>query len=130
MDNIQLAQQQYISEWHDNFVNYVGGLLSLVGAMENHPSATDEDKKGLSQIKILLHGREALEIERSLAEADVKQDVLNKIEKLNKDLVDMAIEHLSTDAVVKEFLKRLSYYQIEQNKRMAEIKLKDLQILK
>ena len=130
MDNITLAQQQYISEWHDNFVNYVGGLLSLVGAMENHPSATDEDKKGLSQIKMLLHGREALEIERSLAEADVKQDVLNKIEKLNKDLVDMAIEHLSTDAVVKEFLKRLSYYQIEQNKRMAEIKLKDLQILK
>lgn len=130
MDNITLAQQQYISEWHDNFVNYVGGLMSLVGAMENHPSATDEDKKGLSQIKMLLHGREALEIERSLAEADVKQDVLNKIEKLNKDLVDMAIEHLSTDAVVKEFLKRLSYYQIEQNKRMAEIKLKDLQILK
>ncbi len=130
MDNIQLAQQQYISEWHDNFVNYVGGLMSLVGAMENHPSATDEDKKGLSQIKMLIHGREALEIERSLAEADVKKDVLNKIEKLNKDLVDMAIEHLTTDVVVKEFLKSLSYYQIEHNKRLAELRLKDLQILK
>lgn len=128
MDNIQLAQQQYISEWHDNFVNYVGGLMSLVGAMENHPSATDEDKKGLSQIKMLVHGREALEIERSLAEADVKKDVLNKIEKLNKDLVDMAIEHLTTDVVVKEFLKSLSYYQIEHNKRLAELRLKDLQI--
>lgn len=104
--------------------------MSLVGAMENHPSATDEDKKGLSQIKMLLHGREALEIERSLAEADVKKDVLNKIEKLNKDLVDMAIEHLTTDVVVKEFLKSLSYYQIEQNKRLAELRLKDLQILK
>ena len=79
---------------------------------------------------MVLHGREALEIERSLAEADVKQDVLDKIEKLNKDLVDMAVEHLSTDAVVKEFLKKLSYYQIEQNKRLAEVKLKDLQILK
>lgn len=129
MDNIQLAQQQYISEWHDNFVNYIGGLISLVGAMESHLSATDEDKKGLSQIKMVLCGKEALEIERSLAEADVKQDVLDKIEKLNKDLVDMAIEHLSTDAVVKEFLKKLSYYQIEQNKRLAEVRLKDLQIL-
>ena len=76
MDNIQVAQQQYISEWHDNFVNYIGGLMSLVGAMENHPSATDEDKKGLSQIKMVLHGREALEIERRLAEADVKQDIM------------------------------------------------------
>lgn len=130
MDNIQLVQQQYISEWHDNFVNYVGGLMNLVVAMENHHSATDEDKKGFDQIKMVLHGREALEIEHSLAEADVKQDVLDKIEKLNKDLVDMAIEHLSTDAVVKEFLKKLSYYQIEQNKRLAEVKLKDLQILK
>ena len=130
MDSLQIAQQQYISEWHDNFVNYIGGLLSLVGAMENHPFATDEDKKGIEQIKSLLHGREALEIEHSLAEADVKQDVLDRIEKLNKDLVDMAIEHLTPDAVVKEFLKKLSYYQIEQNKCLAEIKLKDMQLLK
>lgn len=78
----------------------------------------------------MLQGREALEIERSLGEADVKQDVLDMIEKLNKDLVDMAIEHLTTDVVVKEFLKKLTYYQIEQNKRLAEIRLKDLQLLK
>lgn len=129
MVNIQISQQQYISEWHDNFVNYIRRLMSLVGAMENHPSATDEDKKGLGQIKMVLQGREVLEIERSLAAEDVKQDVLDKIEKLNKDLVDMAIEHLSTDAVVKEFLKSLSYYQIAQNKRFAEVRLKDLQLL-
>ena len=103
MDNIQLAQQKYISEWHDNFVNYIRGLISLVVAIESNPSATDEDNQ---------------------------EDVLDKKEKLDKNLVDMAIEHLSTDAVVKEFLKRLSYYQIEQNKHLAEVRLKDLQILK
>ena len=130
MDNIQVAQQQYISEWHDNFVNYIGRLMSLAVAMGSHPSATDEDKRGLSQIKIMLQGRVAQEIELSLAEADVKQDVLDKIERLNKDLVDMAIEHLSTDEVVEKFLKKLSYYQIEQNKHLAEVRLKDLQILK
>ena len=85
---------------------------------------------GFDQIKLLLHGREALEIERSLAEADIRQDVLDKIEKLYKDLVDMAIAHLTTDAVVKEFLKKLTYYQIEQNKRLAELRLNELQILK
>lgn len=129
MNSIQPAQQHYISSWHDNFVTYINGLLCLVEAMEHHPSATNEDKKGFDQIKLLLHGREAHEIERRLAEADVKKDVLNKIEKLNKDLVDMAIEHLTTVAVVKEFLKKLTYYQIEQNKRLAEIRLKDLQLL-
>ena len=88
------------------------------------------DKKAFEQLNLLLHGSPALDIERSLAEADVKQAVLDKIEKLNKDLVDMAIEHLTTDAILKEFLKKLTYYQIEQNKRLAEIRLKDLQLLK
>lgn len=130
MTNIQLAQQQYISEWHDDFVKHIRGILGVIELMENHPSATNEDRRGFEQIKKLLRGREALEIERSLAEADVKPEVLDKIEKLNKDLVDMAIEHLSTEALVKEFLKKLSYYQIEQNKRLAEIRLYELQILK
>ena len=125
-----MAQRQYIYEWHENYVSYIRGLLRLVGAMENHPFATDEDRKGFEQIKMLLHGGEAREIERSLAEGDDKQDVLDRIEKLNKDLVDMAIGHLTTDAVVKEFLKMLTYYQIELNKRLAEIRLKDLQLLK
>jgi len=130
MINIQAVQQQYISEWHDDFVKYIGGILGVIELMEKHPSATDEDKRVFDQIKKLLHGREALEIERSLAEADVRKEVLYKIEKLYKDLVDMAIEHLSTEALVKEFLKKLSYYQIEQNKRLAEIRLYELQILK
>ena len=102
----------------------------MVEVMENHPCATDEDKKGFEQIKKLLLGRVVIEIERNLAEADVKQDVLDKIERLNKDLVDMAIKHFTTDVVVKEFLKKLTYYQIEQNKHLAEIRLKDLQLLK
>lgn len=130
MDSIQLAQHQYISDWHSSFVNHIRWLLAIIEVMENHPSATDEDKRGFDQIKKLLHGREALEIERSLAEADIKQDVLDKIEKLYKDLVDMAIEHLSTEALVKEFLKQLSYFQIEQNKRLAKIRLTDLLLLK
>lgn len=129
MANIQITQQQYISEWHDDFVNHIGGILGIIEVMENHLSATDEDKRGFEQIKKLLHGKEALEIERSLADADVKQEVLDKIEKLYKDLVNMAIEHLSTEALVKEFLKKLSYYLIELNKRLAEIRLTDLQML-
>lgn len=66
-------------------MKYIGGVLSMVGVIENHHCATDEDKKGFEQIKKLLLGREALEIERRMGEADVKQDVLDKIEKLNMD---------------------------------------------
>jgi len=130
MNTIEDAQRQYISEWHDDFVNYIGGLWSIVEAMMNHPSATENDKKGFDRIKLLLHGKDAVEIERRLANADVKQDILDKIEKLDKDLLDIAIEHLETDIVVKDFLKKLSYHQIEYNKRLAEIRLNNLQLLK
>lgn len=128
MDNIQLAQQKYISEWHNNFVSYIGGLLGLVEVMMNHPSATDEDKKGLDQIKMLLHGKEILDIERRLAEADVKQEVLDKIAKLEKDLAYMGIDHLTTDQLVKEFLKTLLYLKVEQDKQAEKARLENLQI--
>lgn len=130
MVNIQIVQQQYISEWHDNFVNHIRGILGIIEVMTNYPSATDKDKRGFDQIKMLLNGREVLEIERSLAVSDVKREVLDKIEKLYKDMVDVAIEYLSTEALLKVFLKKLSYYQIEQNKRLAERRLNDLKLLK
>lgn len=130
MNTIEDAQRRYISEWHDGFVNYIRGLWGIVEVITKHPSATDKDMKGFGRIKMLLHGRDALEIERRLVNADIKQDILDKIEKLNKDLVDTAIEHLATDIVVKEFLKKLSYHQIEHNKHLAEIRLNDLQLLK
>lgn len=46
MKTIQIVQQQYISEWHDYFVKYIGGFLGIVETMMTYPSATDEDKKG------------------------------------------------------------------------------------
>ncbi len=46
MNTIEDAQQQYISEWHDDLVNYIGGLSSIVEAMMNHPYVTGNDKKG------------------------------------------------------------------------------------
>ena len=99
------------------------------GAMENHPSATDEDKKGFEQIKMLLHCKEAFEIKHSLAEVDVKQAVLDKIEKLNKDLVDVAIEHLATDAIVKKFI--FDDFEIRHKflLKKLEMKSKELTIL-
>lgn len=51
------------------------------------------------------------------------------MEKLYKDLVDEAIEHLRTDVIVKEFWKQLSYLKIEQDKHGAEIRLNALKLL-
>ena len=48
----------------------------------------------------------------------VKQDTLDKIEKLNKNLVDMGVGHMTASPLAKEFLKKLSYYQIEQSSKV------------
>lgn len=93
-----------------------------------HPQATDKDKQALDLIKLLLHGKEAQWIEQELAAGIVRQDTLDRIEKLDKNLTDLAVEQMTVAPLVKEFLKRLTYYQIEQNKREAVMKLNDLRI--
>lgn len=93
------------------------------------PEASEEDKRRLDGIRLILNGRDAADVERYLAAADIRQEVLDKIEKLSNDMVDMATEHLTTGAVVKEFLKKLAYYHTEQNKHLAEVRLKKLAVV-
>lgn len=121
-------QQQYISEWHDSFVNFIGGLLGLVESLIVLPEATDEDKRALDQIKLMLNCRDVKDIENTLANGIVRHDTLDKIEKIHKDLVDISVEHMIVAPLTKEFLKALSYYQIGQNKALAKMRINELLI--
>ena len=121
-------QQQYISEWHDNFANHISGLLSLVETLLIQPNVIDKDKQAFDELKMILNGKDAKDIEQTLAKGIVKQDTLDKIEKLYKDLTDKAIEKKTVAFLAKEFLKKLSYSQIEQAKSFSSQKLLELQI--
>ena len=103
------TQQQYISNWHDSFVSYIKQYEALIAALIALREATDEDKQVLDKVKLMLHGKDAQDVEKDLAEETVSKSTLDKIEKLNKDIADVAVEQLKTDAVVKEFLKRLTH---------------------
>ena len=94
MDNIQIAQRQYIANWHDSFVNYIRNLLCVVTTLMASPDAREEDKRGLDSIKLILNGQDAEDVERDLASGVVKRSTLDKIEKLNKDLADTCLEHI------------------------------------
>ncbi len=121
-------QQLYISEWHDNFVNFIVGLLGFIESLIILPEATDEDKRALNQIKLMLNSKDAKDIESTLANGTVRHDTLDKIEKLYKDLVDISVERMTIAPLTKEFLKALSYYQIGQNKTLAKMRINELQI--
>lgn len=122
------TSRQYIANWHDSFVDYIGSLLGVVAGLMTMPEASEEDKKVLEGIKMMLNGRDAQDVERDLAAGVVKKSTLDKIEKLNKDMVDIAIEHLTTDAVIKEFLKQLTHIKIERDKASEKERLSALQI--
>lgn len=121
-------QQQYIADWHDDFVKYINGLLSFIETLVILPQATDEDKRAFDQVKIMLHSKEAKDIEHDLATGIVRQETLDKKEKLDKDLADYAIDHMTLAPLAKEFLKKLSYSQIERNKQYSLLRLYELQI--
>ena len=89
---------------------------------------SDIDKQVFDKVKLMLHGKDAQDVEKDLAESRVSKNTLDKIEKLNKDIADIALEQLKTETVVKEFLKRLTHLKIEQDKKAEELRLKTLNI--
>ena len=80
-------------------------------------------------IKEFLIGNDVIDIKNRLTESTIRCSTLDKIEKVYKDLVDLAIDHLHESPIFKQFLKNLSHAQIEQNKRIETERLKMLGIL-
>ena len=125
---MQTVQQQYITNWHDCFVGFIRQYETLIVALIALPEVPYEDKQVLDRLKLMLHCKDAQDVEKDLAEGTVSKSTLDKIEKLNKDIADVAVEQLKTDAVVKEFLKRLTHLKLEQDKKAEELRLRALNI--
>lgn len=122
------TQTQYITNWHNSFVEYIHKLQLLVNGLIMNPNITEADKRGLHLCQMLLNGKDVQDIEKSLNEGIVNQGVLDKIEKLNKDLVEVAIEYFHTEAIVKEFWKQLAHIKIERDKQAEADRLNILKI--
>lgn len=126
--NFLTIQQQYLANWHDSFINYVNHMLSVVATLEIQPQATDIDKQGFDALKLLLNSKNVQDVENDLAHGEVSQATLNKIEKLNKDLGNIAIDHLDANPLWKQFLKQLYNMKVENDKAAELMRLRALQI--
>ena len=126
--SLTLPQAQYLDNWHKSFQTYIKNLFAMITAFEMLPQTTEADKQGLQEIKLLLAGKDVMDVESELSKGVVQQSTLDKIEKLNKNLVDVAVEHLQTDLLVKEFLRQLFYLKIAQDKKAEELRLSVLKI--
>lgn len=125
-------QQQYLANWHNNFVKYVQWLWTYMGTFENHPLATDMDKRGLDAIKVVLSGSDVVKIEKNLSEGSttgaLKKETLEMIEKFNMSIVEISLDHSTATPLWKEFLKQLFHQQIERGKEAERMRLKELKI--
>ena len=77
-----------------------------------------------------MSGDEVDAIEEGLSSGIVTDDILDRIENLNKKLVDTIVERIKTDELVKDFLKRLYYLIIEREKNAEKMRLNMLRISK
>ena len=87
------------------------------------PIATDLDKLALDECKVLLLGKAVQNVERGLSEGVLTREMLDSIEKLQKDLVDIALKYVQACSIVRVFLKVLSYSRIEHEKEASIIRL-------
>ena len=111
-----ISQQLYIANWHDSFVNYIGCMLGVVAVLLAKPKATEVDKRALDDIKFILNGRDAADVEHDLATRGVKKSALDKIEKLNKDLADICLEYIQMNLLVRKFWRQMTHIKIERDK--------------
>lgn len=121
-----MTQQQYLTNWHDSFVNYVNQILATIASVEKSSQATEEDKRGFEMVKVLFKGKDVQDVERDLAEGVVRQSTLDKIEKLNKDMGDIVIDHLDASPVWKQFLKQLYHLKVDNDKNAEVMRLNAL----
>ena len=123
------TQRKYIADWYQSFTTYIDGLKTFISGLMILPEATDEDKRALERCLLTLSGKDVQDVDKALSEGKVNKAVLSKVEKLNKDLVDEAVEHLRTDALVREFWRQLSYLKIDHERHETETRLNALKLL-
>lgn len=127
-----MTQQDYIENWHESFVNHVYYLLGVVEGFSKLPNVTEEDIRGLNCIKVILTGQDVQYIERSLSESVcsniVKRNTIEKIGKLNKDIVNETIKHVTENPLWKEFLKQVTHARIEKDMESEYLRLNALNI--
>lgn len=127
-----MVQQQYLADLHDNFVAFVERFVAFVDSYMSLPQATKNDKTELARFKVLLRGKDVEEIEKNLADGVqsgvLKKGTIEKIEKLDKDIIDFISKRISVEPLWIEFLRQLSIMRIEQEKEATIKRLKELQI--
>ena len=123
-----MTQQQYLSNWHDSFVNYVNQILATIASVEKSSQATEEDKRGFEMVKVLFRGKDVQDVERDLANGIVQQSTLDKIEKIDKEFADIIVEHIDNMPLRKQLLKQLLHRVVENNKADEEVRLNALNI--
>ena len=123
-----MTQQQYLSNGHDSFVNYVNQILATIASVEKSSQATEEDKRGFEMVKVLFRGKDVQDVERDLAEGVVRQSTLDKIEKIDKEFADIIVEHIDNMPLRKQLLKQLLHRVVENNKAAEEMRLNALNI--
>ena len=100
----------------------------MIAGLETRPEATHEDKEALKDIKMTLTGKDATDVERDLAAGIVKKSKLDKIEKINGNMLDTCLSQVSMNPLVWEFWEQIMHIQIVQNKRAEEMRLNALRI--
>lgn len=121
-------QQQYLANWHDSFVKYYQSLLSSILCLEVLPEATSEDKKCLGLLKTVVISADVYDVEKDLADGKIKHSTLDKIEGLNKRIVEICLEYFPMSPMVREFWKRLAHLKIESDKNAELNRLTALKI--
>lgn len=123
-----MTQQEYLSDWHDSFVNYVSQIIAAIESAKLSSQATEADKQGFEMVKVLFRGKDVLDVEKDLSEGIVRQSTLDKIEKIDKEFADIIVDHIDNIPLRKQLLKQLLHRVVENNRAVTVMRLNTLDV--
>jgi len=121
-------QKQYLASWHTSFVNFVSVLVRDVDALLLAPAAPEQDRHYLAKCREKLTSRDVQDVEKDLSKGIVKVSTIDKIDKLHKELIDIAWDHLLDSPFLRQALKEMTYFQAQLQKDGKIQLLRSLQI--
>lgn len=115
-----MSRQEYIAHWNRLLTNYVSTTLGIIAGRMCLPGIDFEWKERLEYLKLLLEGKDVLDVKADLAQGIVTEETLDKTEKIYAEidgfLIEISVKEDAEKACLKEISRQYEHYRREITK--------------
>lgn len=115
-----MTRQEYIAHWNVLLTNYVSTTLGIIAGRLCQLGIEVEWKERLECLKLLLEGKDVRDVKADLTQGIVKDETLDKTEKIYAEidgfLIEISVKEDAEKECLKEIARQYEHYRREITK--------------